>query len=142
MELGANEVINFRETDVVKALRDSTGGAGPEMMYETSGAIQAQMDFINAAATQGVIVCVGLPNHLGDQGAAKVLLYPIIGKEITIRGSSIMARQDHYEILDFIKAKKIDLERMITHRFKFDQIAEAMNLFATGNTGKVVIDMD
>ena len=141
-ELGADEVINFREADVVKTLRDMTGGAGPDRLYETSGAIRAQNSLIMAAATQGVMVCVGFPGHLGDQGDARVSLYPIIGKELTIRGSSIMARQNHYEILDFIKAKNIDLEKMITHRFKFDQIIEAMRLFETGETGKVVIDID
>ena len=141
-ELGADEVINFREKDVVKTLRDLTGGAGPDRLYETSGAIQAQMNLIHAAATQAVMVCVGFPGHLGDQGDARVSLYPIIGKELTIRGSSIMARQHHYEILDFLKAKNIDLERMITHRFKFEQVIEAMKLFSTGETGKVVIEID
>ena len=137
----ADEVINYRETDVVKALKDMTGGAGPDRLYETSGAIRAQMNLINAAATQGIMVCVGFGVHLGDQGDAKVSLYPIIGKELTIRGSSIMPRYNHYEILDFIKAKNIDLEKMITHRFKFDEIIEAMRLFATGRTGKVVVDV-
>ena len=141
-ELGADEVINFREADVAQSLLELTGGVGPDRLYETSGAIRAQMSLITAAATQGVMVCVGFPGHLGDQGDARVSLYPIIGKELTIRGSSIMARQNHYEILDFIKAKNIDLEKMITHRFKFDQIIEAMRLFATGETGKVVIDID
>jgi propanol-preferring alcohol dehydrogenase len=141
-ELGADEVINFREADVVKTLKAMTGGVGPDRLYETSGAIRAQMNLINAAATQGGMVCVGFPGHLGDQGDAKVLLYPMIGKELTIRGSSIMARQHHYEILDFIKAKNIDLERMITHRFPFDRIIEAIRLFETGETGKVVADVD
>jgi propanol-preferring alcohol dehydrogenase len=141
-ELGADEVINFRDTDVVKALKEMTGGAGPDRLYETSGAIRAQMSLIDAAATQGVMVCVGFAGHLGDQGDARVSLYPIIGKELTIRGSSIMPRQYHYEILDFIKAKNIDLERMITHRFPLDRIIEAMRLFETGNTGKVVIDVE
>jgi propanol-preferring alcohol dehydrogenase len=142
-ELGADDVINYRETaDVARALKDMTGGVGPDRLYETSGAIAAQMNLINAAATQGIMVCVGFASHLGDQGDARVLLYPAIGKELTIRGSSIMARQNHYEILDFIKAKNIDLEKMITHRFPFDRIIEAMELFATGETGKVVIDVD
>jgi propanol-preferring alcohol dehydrogenase len=141
-ELGADEVINYKENDVVTALKDMTGGAGPDRLYETSGAIQAQMNLIMAAATQGVMVCVGFGGHLGDQGDAKVSLYPIIGKELTIRGSSIMARYHHYEIIDFIRAKNLDLEKMITHRFKFDQIIEAMELFATGNTGKVIIEVD
>jgi len=141
-KLGADEVIDYRTADVAKTLREMTGGAGPDRLYETSGAIRAQMSFIEAAATQAIMVCVGLPGHLGDQGDARVSLYPIIGKELTIRGSAIMARQNHYEILDFLKAKNIDLERMITHRFKFDQAIEAMRLFATGETGKVVIDID
>jgi threonine dehydrogenase-like Zn-dependent dehydrogenase len=139
-ELGADEVINFTEGSTVEALQKLTGGNGPDLVYESSGSLIAQRDSINACAKQGKIVMVGfggVPKKFEDMPS----LYPAIGKELTIMGSSIMPRQYHYEIIDFIRAKKLDLEKMITHRFPFDKIVDAMRLFETGKTGKVVVDL-
>jgi propanol-preferring alcohol dehydrogenase len=139
-DLGADEVINLTKVNTVEELQKLTGGNGPDMIYETSGSLIAQRDAINVCAKQGKIVMVGFGGKAKSVDDMP-LLYPAIGKELTIMGSSIMPRQYHYEIIDFIRAKKINLEKMITHRFPFDKIEEAMRLFETGKTGKVVIDL-
>ena len=142
-ELGCRAVINFKEQDVVPSLKGLTNGIGPRLIYESSGSLQAQKDAIAACAVMGKICMVGFggPMSAPTEAGAPPALYGIIGKELTLMGSSIMPRQYHYEIIDFIRKRHIDLEKMITHRFPFDQIIKAMRLFATGATGKVVIDM-
>lgn len=37
-------------------------------------------------------------------------------------GSSIMPRQYHYDIIDLLRKKNVDLEAMITDRFPFERI--------------------
>lgn len=140
-ELGADETINFREQPTVPTLKALTNGNGPDRVYESSGSMQAQKDAIDACAVQGKICMVGFNGPMSLKTDNAPSLYAMIGKELTLLGSSIMPRQYHYEIVDFLRAKNIDLERMITHRFPFEQIEEAMRLFDTGKTGKVVIDM-
>ena len=138
-ELGADSVIDFTKADTVQTLREITNGIGPDRIYETSGSMQAQKDAIAVCAVSGIICLVGYGAR-----APKVdppSLYSIIGREVTIMGSSINPRQYHYEIINFIRAKDIDLEKMITHRFPFEKIEEAMRLFESGKTGKVVVDL-
>ncbi|MDR2649500.1 MAG: zinc-binding dehydrogenase [Clostridiales bacterium] len=140
-ELGADDVINYLERPTVDALKELTGGTGPDLIYETSGSMKAQADALNACAVQGRICLVGFNGPMSEKADGAPPLYAVIGKELTVMGSSIMPRQYHYEIIDFIRAKHIDLEKMITHRFPFEDIEKAVRLFDTGKTGKVVIDL-
>ncbi|MDR3120084.1 MAG: zinc-binding dehydrogenase [Clostridiales bacterium] len=140
-KLGADEVIDFKNENTAETLKKLTGGRGPDLVYESSGSMVAQKDAINVCAVQGKICMVGFNGPMSAKADSAPMLYGLIGKELTLYGSSIMPRQYHYEIIDFIRAKKIDLEKMITHRFPFEKIEEAMRLFDTGKTGKVVIDL-
>ncbi len=140
-ELGADYTINFKDENTVDALKRLTGGVGPDRIYETSGSMVAQKDSIAACCVQGKICMVGFGGPMSAKADSAPTLYGMIGKELTLMGSSIMPRQYHYEIIDFLRKKNIDLEKMITHRFSFEKIEEAMRLFDTGKTGKVVIDL-
>ena len=95
---------------------------------------------MQAAAVHGEICIVGFNGPMSQKGGEAPSLYTAIGKELTIYGSSIMPRQDHFAILDLLRGQHIDLDAMVTHRFPFAQIQEAVRLFDTGKTGKVVID--
>ena len=140
-KMGCDDVINFKNVDTVKALKDLTNGEGPDCIYESSGSMVAQKQALDAAAVHGKICMVGFNGPMSLKTDQAPSLYTMIGKELTLMGSSIMPRQYHYDIIDLIRKKNIDLEAMITHRFSFDQIEEAMKLFDTGKTGKVVIDL-
>ncbi|NLX70004.1 MAG: alcohol dehydrogenase catalytic domain-containing protein [Clostridiales bacterium] len=140
-ELGADDVINFAEQDTVKALLEMTDGKGPELIYESSGSPQAQKNAIESAAVQGKVCLVGYNGPMSLKTDSIPNLYIAIGKELTIMGSSVMPRHHHYEIIDFIRRKNIDLEKMVTHRFPFDRIDKAFEVFDTGKTGKVIVEM-
>jgi len=140
-KLGCDDVVNFRDQDVVTALKELTGGKGPELVYESSGSMVAQRQAIEAAAVHGKVCMVGFNGPMSLKTDQAPSLYTMIGKELTLMGSSIMPRQYHYGIIDLIRRKNIDLEAMITDRFPFEKIEEALRLFDTGDTGKVVIDL-
>lgn len=140
-KMGCDEVINFREANTVNTLKELTGGLGPDCIYESSGSMVAQKQALEAAAVHGRICMVGFNGPMSLKTDQAPSLYTMIGKELTLMGSSIMPRQYHYDIIDIIRRKNIDLEAMVTHRFGFDQIEEAVRLFDTGKTGKVVIDL-
>ncbi len=138
--MGCDAVVNFRKEDVVERLKQLTDGRGPDRVYESSGSLVAQKQALEAAAVHGQICMVGFNGPMSQKADSAPSLYTAIGKELTLFGSSIMPRQDHFAILDLIRKKHVDLEAMITHRFPFDQIQEAIRLFDTGKTGKIVID--
>ena len=139
-KMGCDAVVDFRKENVVEQLKAFTGGAGPDRIYESSGSMVAQRQALEAAAVHGQICMVGFNGPMSQKADAAPSLYTAISKELTLFGSSIMPRQDHFAILDLIRKKHVDLEAMITHRFPFAQIQEAVRLFDTGKTGKIVID--
>lgn len=141
LAMGCAKVINFGTTDPVAALKGMTGGIGVDAVYESSGSMVAQRQAMEAAAIHGKICMVGFNGPMSQRADAAPSLYTLISKELTLMGSSIMPKQHHFEIIDFLRKKHIDLEAMITHRFPLERIEEAMRLFDTGKTGKVVIDL-
>ncbi len=139
-KMGCDAVVDFCKEDVVEQLKALTGGAGPDRIYESSGSMIAQRQALEAAAVHGQICMVGFNGPMSQKADSAPSLYTAISRELTLFGSSIMPRQDHFAILDLLQKKHIDLEAMITHRFPFAQIQEAVRLFDTGKTGKIVID--
>ena len=140
-KMGCEEIVNFRRENVVERLKALTGGAGPELLYESSGSMAAPKQAIEAAAIHGKLCLVGFNGPMSLKADQAPNLYAVIGKELTVLGSSIMPRQYHYDIIDLLRKKNVDLEAMITDRFPFERIQEALRLFDTGDTGKVVIDL-
>jgi threonine dehydrogenase-like Zn-dependent dehydrogenase len=138
--MGCEETVDFHAFDVVAELRRLTDGRGPDLLYESSGSLAAQRQAIEAAAIHGSICMVGYNGPMSLKTDQAPSLYAMIGKELTLMGSSIMPHQDHYEIIDLLRKKHIDLEAMVTHRFPLDCIQKALCLFDTGKTGKIVID--
>ena len=58
--LGATDVVNGRDTDVVTALRDLTGG-GPERALESSGVPAVLQQAVRGVAVGGLVGVVGVP---------------------------------------------------------------------------------
>ena len=52
-ELGADVLVNSKEVDPVKAIREMTGGVGAELVVETSGAYSALLEALYMTATDG-----------------------------------------------------------------------------------------
>ncbi|MBN1343161.1 MAG: zinc-binding dehydrogenase [Phycisphaerae bacterium] len=76
----------------------------------------------------------------GENPAAEFdLANTIIRKDLTLIGSWYYQPADFEGMLDMYR-KGLQVERLITHRFPFEQAAEAFTLFASGQTGKVILE--
>jgi len=63
----------------------------------------------------------------------------LFGKRITVYGSRSYGIHELVEFLEFMERHRINLEKMITHRFPLEKGPEALGLFQTTRTGKVVL---
>ena len=54
-------------------------------------------------------------------------------------GSGTVSKQGQAECADFIADRKVDVDRLFTHRWRLEQAEEAYRLFDTQTTGKAVI---
>ena len=62
----------------------------------------------------------------------------LIRKQLTLIGSWYFNIAEYEEIVDVLVGKKIDLERLATHRFSIDEAETAFRLFDERKTEKAV----
>jgi threonine dehydrogenase-like Zn-dependent dehydrogenase len=135
--LGADTVIDAGRADVVQAIREQTAGRGADAVVETSGSLQARAQVVDALALSGTGIYVGL-----GQEAAVVDPGALIEQEKVLRGSYVMPVAMYGAFTRFLVERDVRLERIVTHRFPIERGVEAIQLFDTRRTGKVVIEFE
>lgn len=91
---------------------------------------------LDAARIAGIIVAFGIPKEKIDIDWGKYM----INKELTIK--SVFGREiwkTWEQTTDLLKKKKVDLKKIITHKFRLSEFEEAMKVMKSGECGKVVL---
>lgn len=138
-ELGAEAVFNVKEDDVVKEVMAATRGAGVDVAIECAGAEGAFRTCLDTAKSGGVVVLVGL----GEAETYRVPMVQLTSKEIDVRG--VFRYVYTYPLaIELMIAGKLDVEGIISHRFSFHDVHEAMRYAETGVDGalKVMVTME
>jgi len=133
-EFGADEVIESRSNNPVAAIRELTHGEGAHKTLDTSGAAEARAAAVRAARTWGTACFVG------ERGQVTLDVSPdMLRRQVTLVGSWTFSKQGQADCAEFVADRKIDVEKLFTHRWRLDQAEEAYRLFDTQTTGKAVI---
>jgi threonine dehydrogenase-like Zn-dependent dehydrogenase len=130
-ELGAEEVINARDADPVKAVHDLTHGEGAETTMDCSGSSEGRLGALQSANTWGRVAFVGE----GGQTTIDVSKH-MLRRQLTVHASWTFSAVGQEECARFVAHRKIPLKRLLTHRFRLEQADEAYRLFDTQTTGK------
>jgi propanol-preferring alcohol dehydrogenase len=135
--LGVDAVIDARDGETVARLRELTGGEGVDIGIECSGSPTGQNTLLDAARRFGSVAFVGESRETtmnpSDQFIRKVL---------TVIGGWYFASWEYPEIAAFIMDKELPVERIVTHRFRLDQAADAFRMFHARETEKAVFAAD
>ena len=76
---------------------------------------------------------------VGERNNATIDVSPdMLRKQLTIIGSWTFSWQGQADCARFVVERKVDVERLFTHRWQLDQAEEAYRLFDTQTTGKGV----
>ena len=133
-QFGAHAVIDPAADDMVKAIRDLTHGEGAHKTLDASSAPEAR------AATVRAVRSWGTACFVGERGQVTLDVSPdLLRRQVTLVGSWTFSRQGQAECAEFVAERKIDVERLFTHRWRLEQAEEAYRLFDTQTTGKAVI---
>jgi threonine dehydrogenase-like Zn-dependent dehydrogenase len=132
-ELGAETVINPKDTDAVKAIHDLTHGEGAETTMDCSGTSEGRLGALQSAGTWGRVAFVGE----GGQTTIDVSKH-MLRRQLTVHASWTFSAVGQEECARFIAHRKIPLKKLLTHRFEIDKAEEAYRLFDTQTTGKGV----
>ncbi|MBQ2826445.1 MAG: alcohol dehydrogenase catalytic domain-containing protein [Clostridia bacterium] len=132
LKIGADEVINSRETDPVKAVFDLTGGCGAQLVVETSGDRSALISGINFTAKKGRVSALSFYEHdLDGMPIDRIVL-----NRITLRGGAGCFGYPQ-KVAKIMTEHKIDLTPIITNRIKFDDTLDFFKNEEKYHSGKV-----
>ena len=131
-ELGADAVVDAGTQDAVAQVMAFTGGRGADIVFECAGgeAMPRTLPQATRMARRGgkVVIVGGF-----DAGETSIPLewQRIQMSEIQLIPSASFAMHDIYReqgmVLDLIAKGRIDVKKMITHRFPLDRINEAFD---------------
>jgi threonine dehydrogenase-like Zn-dependent dehydrogenase len=133
-EFGAHEVIDPKSNDMVAAIRDLTHGEGAHKTLDASSAPEARAAAVRAVRSWGTACFVG------ERGQVTLDVSPdLLRRQVTLVGSWTFSKQGQAECAEFVVDRKVDVEKLFTHRWKLEQAEEAYRLFDAQTSGKGVI---
>ena len=132
-EFGADVLINPKDTDPVRAIRDVTHGLGAHLALDTSSAPQARAQAVRCVRTWGKACFVGE----GDTVTLDVS-NDLLRRQVTLIGSWTFSKVGQAECARFVADRRIPVDRLFTHRWSLDEAEEAYRVFDTQTTGKGV----
>lgn len=134
-KFGADEIVDFRKTDVVAAVRSLTGGQGVDAAIEAIGAPETFANCVKVTRPGGTISNIGYHGD-GDTVPIPRLEWGVGMSDQTIRTGLCPGGRERMErLLRLLSARRVDPTPMTTHRFGFSEIEKAFHLMATKGDG-------
>jgi L-iditol 2-dehydrogenase len=133
-EIGAERVIDPRDSGAVKQIRQFTDGKGVDCALDCAGTPEAERLCIDAVRRKGRVAFVG---ECGDPLTIRVSP-DLLRKGLTVIGSW------HYNLNDFPKIMKVIRESpliglLVSHVMPMSEIQEALELSASHETAKIIL---
>jgi propanol-preferring alcohol dehydrogenase len=121
---GANGVVNAVTNDAGSAVVGMTNGALADVVLDFVGSEKTIRQGLSYVGKGGRLVLIGI-------GAESMTLSPyktVIGKEIEIIGVNDHLKTELSELVNFVKAGKIDLSHSVTHRIPLEDINDGFRI--------------
>jgi|SRR5581483_3909195 len=114
-------------------VRELTGDAGADVVFEVSGAAPAVLAMTELAAIRGRLVIVAI--HPEPQ---PVKLFDFFWKELELRGARVYEPEDYERAIALLAAGELPLERLITRVEPLERLPELFH--ELGDSVKVLVD--
>jgi threonine dehydrogenase-like Zn-dependent dehydrogenase len=137
--LGADDAVDFNETDPVDAIMKLTNGRGVDVAIEALGKQQTFEWGVRTLKPGGVLSSLGV--YSGKLSIPVEAIAAGLGDH-TIRTTLCPGGKERMRrLMSIVQSGRVDLRSFVTHRFKLEQIEEAYELFANqrDNVIKVAI---
>ncbi len=121
-------------------IRDIVGFQGADVVIETTGNSRIIEQAYNLTHHDGKTILVGVPT-IGNN--ISIYSLPLHFKKILTgsHGGSAVPDLEIPRYIRLMESGKMSLDNLITHEFSLEEINEALDLFRTGNTGRITIRM-
>jgi threonine 3-dehydrogenase len=136
--MGAHVTLHPVDDDVVARARDLTGGEGVDLVCEMSGHPAGHQTAFSAARLGGRINFLGTPSRNTEVNFARDVIF----KGLTLYGVTGRRMYDTWQqMFRLLRAGQLDPRPVVTHRYKLEQIAEAIQVIKDGQAGKVILEL-
>lgn len=122
LELGATDIINSKETDVLKEVERLTEGRGADLVIETAGMEITTRQAVHIARKGANIVLVGY----SKSGEMMLPMSLALDKELTFK-TVFCYRHIYPMAIEAVASGKVNLKGIVTNVFHFDDIQNAMD---------------
>lgn len=135
-EFGATSVINASEDDPVKEIMHQTNERGVDVFLEMAGVKDTIRQGFKVLRSGGRACLLGLP----DRPIEIDFTNDIVLKDVDVHGIyGRLMYSNWYTVASYLRSGKIDLSKLVTHRFRMDEFKEAFELMKSGQSGKIVM---
>lgn len=139
-QFGATHLINSGQSDLGEEVRKIVGTTGVDIFVENTGVVRLIEQAYQLTAKTGRTILVGVPRHDQDITIHSLPLH--FGKVLTgCEGGHTNPTTDIPRYLSLYRKGKLKLDGLVTHRFAFDRINEALDAVRSGEAGRCVLHM-
>lgn len=132
-EFGADELVDPGSNDPVAAIKDLTHGRYADLTLDTSSNPDARLNAIRSTKVWGTMCFVG------EGGNVTIDVSPhLLRRQLTLVASWTFSTIIQAECARYVVDRKIDVDKLFTHRWKLEQADEAYKLFDHQSDGKGV----
>jgi threonine 3-dehydrogenase len=134
--VGADTVF-FGDEDVYTGVMDKTDN-GADVVLEYTGSPEAVNQGLTLLRPGGTIVLLGVFNR----EFCTDLTDNVVFKYVTVQGITGRLIWDTWYRMKGLFKAGLNVDPIITHKFKFEDFFEAMDVMRSGNAGKVVLELE
>ncbi|MEW6742213.1 MAG: zinc-binding dehydrogenase [Planctomycetota bacterium] len=133
-EFGAAAVINASKTEKVsKEIKKLTGG-GADIAMEVIGNPRTFEEAFESVHVGGRVVVVGYTNEVSQIVSGKIMF-----KELDVVGSLGCRPVDYVPLIRMVEQGRIDLKKLVTHRFPLAEIQKAFDAIHEGTSLRSIV---
>jgi S-(hydroxymethyl)glutathione dehydrogenase/alcohol dehydrogenase len=137
-QMGATHTVNAREQDAVEALQALTG-RGPEYVFDSVGSSSTISQALRAARPGGTAVIIGLAAARDEvpipAGALVMGNRRLLGSFV----GSMQPRLDLPMLVELYRAGKLDLDALISRRYRLEELPQAFEDMEAGRVARGVL---
>lgn len=134
LELGADKVINIQREDGIQMVRDMTEGYGCDVYIECSGngrSVETGIEMLRP---------MGRYTQMGVLGRSITVNWDrLANKEIVFTGVKCEKYSSWERAIAYVRDRKVNLEKLVTHEFGYDQWEEAFQIFESKEGLKILL---
>ncbi len=135
--MGADVTINFREKNPVDEIMKITDGKGVDVAIEALGTQTTFESCLRVLKPGGVLSSLGV--YSGKLTLPVDAFATGLGDHKIITTLCPGGKERMRRLINVVESGRIDLQQLVTHRFRLDQIEEAYDLFANQRDGVLKI---